>query len=182
MIVDIRGTHGSGKSFVVHEIIRTNKTEDVIENDPKKPIGYFLPEINGGIIGRYDRTCGGCDGISPVAEICRRIRWFDERCDVVFLEGILVAHTFQRYSDMAKEINDWNFCFLNTPLKKCIARVKTRRRKAGNLKPLDPKNIIKDHRCIWERRRIQFQEAGHSVIILPWQDPLKPIKELVHGV
>lgn len=181
MIIDVRGTHGSGKSFVVHELLRKNKAEDYFEDPEDKPIGHFLPEIDAGIVGRYDRTCGGCDGVSPVAEIVRRIRLMHDECTHVIFEGILVAHTFQRYHELAQELGDYHFCFLNTPLKKCISRVKARRRAKGNDKPLDPKNIIKDWNCIWGTVRIKMRDAGHNVHVIDWKDPVSQVEKLIYG-
>lgn len=194
-ILDIRGTHGSGKSHVMHTLLEGNTKR-------KKPItgfceykqkemtlGYDLGKYKNrpstAIIGRYETQCGGCDGVGSADEICRRVRLFvrDLQYDNVLLEGILVAHTFKRYSELAKELeaegHEYHFCFLSTPLATCITRVKQRRLKQGNTKPFNPKNCIHDYNQIWRRTRAKMKEAGHRVTELEWQDPLPQVMELL---
>ena len=166
-IFDIRGTHGSGKSHLVHTLLKKHKSRDIVEKGVR--IGHYIPDIDCGIVGRYDRTCGGCDGIKTADEVVRRVRMLKLKCKRVVLEGILVSHTFKRYADLAQDLGDYNFLFLDPPLKVCIDRVVARRKERGNDKPFDPKNVKKDHERIWERLRLQVKEAGLNVYELPYQ-------------
>jgi hypothetical protein len=188
MILDIRGTHGSGKSYIPHQILKEHASASIYlvspeewswepVNGTEKPIAQYVPEFDLAILGSYDRTCGGCDGISPVAEIVRRLEWCHDHFTNVMLEGILVAHTHKRYSELAGRLHDYRFFFLNTPLKTCIARVRKRRKERGNTKPLDPKNIIKDWNCIWKRMPDKMRKDGRSVTILNWKTAYEEILE-----
>jgi predicted kinase len=178
-VLDIRGTHGSGKSWVVHQLLAAQPHVSIDEDG--KQIGYHLPGIDTAVVGKYENVCGGCDQIATADEVCRRARLFHSKYRHVLLEGILVAHTFKRYSQLATELGDYVFCFLNTPLKTCIARVLARRKAKGNAKPFKPDNLIKDWHNIWDRVQRQCREAGHIVKVLDYRDPLKTVLEIIHG-
>lgn len=180
-VIDIRGTHGSGKSTIAHNLIRVFGCKEVLEDN--KIIGYMSEDKRLGVVGPYNRVCGGCDGVRDAAEIERRLGWFSARCTHVVMEGILVAHTFKRYSLLAHQYTDsgygYKFLFLDTPLKNCIARVLSRRIKSGNTKPFNSTNLVRDWGGIWNRVRLKCQEAGHEVIILPWKDPMPTVIDLL---
>lgn len=175
MIFDIRGTHGSGKSWVVRQILDRLDAIPIVENGVH--LGYHLPPVDAAVLGRYETECGGCDGIKTADEVVRRVRVFHGRYRHVLLEGILVSHTFKRYAALAKELGNYTFFFLDTPLNSCVARVKHRRREAGNHKPLDPKNVVKDWHGVWERVRGQCVASGLRVEILDHSDPIPPLLE-----
>jgi hypothetical protein len=183
MIVDIRGTHGSGKSWIVHQLL-DGPVDQINEDD--KLIGYYRPGLELAVVGKYESECGGCDGVGSADEVCRRVRMFAATYTNVVLEGILVAHTFKRYSALATEVtqnelDNYVFCFLNTPLKKCISRVRTRRRAKGNRKEFDPRNVINDYKNIWHGVRKKCMEAGHRVVVLDYRDPLPAVYGLLQG-
>ncbi len=184
MILDVRGTHGSGKSYVMHSILKRYKHNKIIGRCERKKkdnyhLGYHLPEIDAAIIGRYESACGGCDGVGSPDEICRRLRMFNEQHGIVLLEGIMVAHTFKRYSSLAKELDDYRFLFLNTPLATCIRRVKSRRASAGNTTPFNPKNLIHDYKQIWIRTRANCKKSNHNVVELSWKDPMPQVFKII---
>lgn len=184
MIIDIRGTHGSGKSWVMHQLLKKFDHEAITgycEHKQKEmTLGYYLPEPDAAIIGRYSNQCGGCDGVGSAGEVCRRVRMFSKQYERVLLEGILVAHTFKRYSELAEEIEEdptqvYKFLFLDTPLEVCIERVKARRIERGNTKEFDPKNVIHDYRSIWERTRKKMQDSEHYVVEVPYKKSLQTV-------
>lgn len=181
-ILDIRGTHGSGKSWVVHRLLAEYEHRDFVE--PAHGVtGYHLPAVDCGVVGRYERTCGGCDGIKTQDEVCRRVREYARMFRHVILEGILVAHTFSRYHALATEMeaagHPYYFVFLNTPLRVCVARVVGRRLKAGNEKPLNKDNLVRDWHRIWERLRLEVAQAGHRVAVADYRDPMSTIRSLL---
>lgn len=178
-ILDVRGTHGSGKSWVVHRLLGAQPHNDIEEGG--QHLGYYLPGIDLAVVGRYSTKCGGCDGVGSADEVVRRVRRFAREYRNVLLEGILVAHTFKRYSSLANELSPlpYHFCFLNTPLKTCLARVKARRLAKGDERPLKPDNVVGDWHNIWEGVRTKCVAAGHSVVILDYRDPLKNLLELL---
>lgn len=167
-VLDIRGTHGSGKSYLVHMLLSIRRNEPILEDG--KHLGYYLPGIDAAVLGKYGNKCGGCDGIKNPDEVCRRVRMFARKYSVVILEGILVAHTFKRYNDLAQEIGDYRFLFLDTPLDACIERVKLRRAEVGNAKPFNPRNVQHDHKQIWTNCRAKLVDAGRRVVVLEHGD------------
>lgn len=182
MILDVRGTHGSGKSTVATHFTRMAGAQAVIgaclteSGRAKKPkehvLGYRVPLPENKhlfVLGNYKNQCGGCDGIPTQEEITARVLHGMETHDHVLLEGILISHTFDRWNRFAQG-KDWRFLFLNTSLNECIRRVELRRERAGNEKPLNPSNVIKD----WHRVRKlhgEFQRAGRNVV---WLDDYEP--------
>lgn len=175
-VVDIRGTHGSGKSHIPIFLLHKYDHDDITEGD--KHLGYYIPQLKLAIVGKYSNQCGGCDGVGGPDEVVRRTKLFVRRYTNVLLEGILVSHTFKRYKELAKAVpGRYVFCFLDTPLAKCIARVRGRRLKAGNRKPFDPKKVKKDYACIWQSVRSKCVEAGLEVVVLKWQDPFSTLLE-----
>ena len=180
-ILDIRGTHGSGKSWLVHRLIKESKPEPEYIYEDGSNKGVFLENRKTAVVGLYDRVCGGCDGIKTAEEVCERVKLFSTNYTNVVLEGILVAHTFKRYAALATDLKkkNYKFLFLNTPLEVCISRVEKRRAARGKTGDFDPRNVVKDWNCIWGRRRLQFKEAGFTVVELDWQNPYPQLlKEL----
>ncbi len=174
-VIDLRGTHGAGKSYVMHELLAMHPHEPIVKK--KEHLGYYLPSIDTVIIGKYAAVTGGCDGIRTPDEVVKRVKKFSKKYRYVLLEGILVSHTFKRYSKLANKIKDYRFLFLNTPLRTCISRVKKRRKAKGNTKPFDPKNLRKDYVQIWKRTRLKCLIAGHYVVEVPYKLSVETVLE-----
>jgi len=168
-IIDIRGTNGSGKTYLVRELIERlgGKKSYYLEDDADRIIGYTLQDGTG-LLGPYEKAVsGGCDQIRTMDQVCDLVRdMVDDGHHTIILEGYIVSHTFSRWHAMAKEMKKrdykWHFRFLETELEECIRRVKLRRAARGNTNPYDPKNLTRD----WHRSRKvveQFLDAGHDV-------------------
>lgn len=184
-VIDIRGTHGSGKSTIVHRLI-DRKTAKVVSDDDGNPIALTLcrrAAPDSIVVGvDYLRTdCAGCDNIKPTEEISRRVRYLALRFRYVVLEGILVSHTFARYNALAEELGDYRFLFLDTPLDVCIRRVSERRVSKGKPAEFDPKNVVKDHHNVYTVVRGKLERAGRTVRVIPWQDPMPAVLEEFRG-
>jgi hypothetical protein len=187
-ILDIRGTHGSGKSWLVRQLLEKFHGRDLFESgdgSPTRPIGYLLPGPDAAVVGRYRCHSGGCDRIGRADDVCCRIRLLAAAHRHVVLEGILVSHTFQRYNALALEMEvrqqPYYFCFLDTPLEVCVERVRARRKARGAGGSFNPKaHVGKDWQAVWGRVRGQCLEAGRRVLVLPWQDPLSSVLEVLN--
>lgn len=155
MVINLRGTSGSGKTTVVRGIMAKG---DVIPlgGTAKKPEAYAIQLLGRErpvyAIGSYENTCGGCDAVSPGTqdEICRRIRHYAALGDVL-VEGLLMSHLFSRYAMLDRELHakgiQYIWAFLDTPLDVCLQRVEARREErrlaktvVPEFKPLNPKN------------------------------------------
>jgi hypothetical protein len=177
-VLDIRGTHGSGKSWIVRQVLERYRHIAIegpgLTGKGSRIWGYRVPQVDCGIVGSYEVQNGGCDTIKDMAKIVEVMKKLATEHANVIMEGIFVAHTFKRYDELANDMAayGYRFFFLNTPLRTCIARVRARRIAKGNEKDLDTTNIERDHDTIWARLRIKFAEAGHKVTVLDYRDPL----------
>jgi hypothetical protein len=146
-------------------------------------LGYHLPRLACGIIGKYERVCGGCDGIKEADEVVRRIKLFSTIYRYVILEGILVSHTYGRYAALATQLREggvpYVFCFIDTPRDVCVQRVLNRRAEAGNTKPFNPANLDRDHATVWGKLRHKARQDGHAVVELDHRDPLRGLLPLL---
>lgn len=186
-VLDIRGTHGSGKSTVPLDLI--TKYAKTVRKWVGKPLtyegkeqllGYYIPELNLTIIGRYETACGGCDGIKTQEEIKVRVLTASANSHVL-LEGILVAHTFGPWEEFSRPWGpNWKFLFLDTPLAECITRVNARRAMAGKGELADPKNIIRDHARIWALRA-KFKEAGRVALWVNNETSIADVLEVLNA-
>ena len=55
-ILDIRGTHGSGKSWLVHRLIKESKPEPEYIYEDGSNKGVFLENRKTAVVGLYDRV------------------------------------------------------------------------------------------------------------------------------
>jgi hypothetical protein len=161
MVINVRGTSGSGKSTIVRGIMEKGQVGPIGEG--RKPDGYIvqIPELVRPVyvVGPYVTACGGCDAISTQDEICARIRAYSTLGDVL-VEGLLMSHSFARYVALDRELfaRDGTHCiwaFLDTPLSLCLDRVRARREErrlatGGEFKELNTKNTTDKHRDNFE--------------------------------
>lgn len=133
MIINIRGTSGSGKSTIIKKVMATYPVKiPVMIKGRKQPLGYYLkregrPTL--AVVGHYEADCGGCDtipaGHDKVYELVNYAR--KEGCDVLF-EGLLLAAEYIRASNMNKEIgHELKIIALTTPIDQCLASINARR-------------------------------------------------------
>jgi adenylate kinase family enzyme len=132
LIINLRGTHGSGKTYVSHELIRRYSNEAVI--DPEyvqekhfvKPNAHvFGPDL--AIIGRYK---SGMDGIFPQTIVEEMIEYWANKSTSVIWENVMVSANVGRWCDLTHKLNPVNhgvWLFFDTPLQLCIDRVFERR-------------------------------------------------------
>jgi hypothetical protein len=170
MLINLRGTSGSGKSTAVF---------GVLAQCPHKPIGrlpeaYALCAQQAFIIGPYTSSCRGCDRILPFALIPKLIAKYAEHGHVVF-EGLLIS-TFYGAIGKLMETRDSVVMFLDTPLDVCIARVKARRRAAGNFRPFDPELLALKHATIAQIK----DKFGARAMTVSDHDATATIMQLLH--
>lgn len=186
-VFDIRGTHGSGKSTIVRELLSRHS----FNLERRLPLtyegrvhnfGYTCKTLNLAILGNYENVCGGCDGIKTQNEIKARVLHYLDRGFNVLLEGILVAHTYGPWRDFAQKVEEaygaeWHFVFLNTDVEECVRRVNQRRAEAGKGPIEDEGNIRRDHHRIGQMAD-KFQ--GDGFIVLHAAD-YEDLGNLFHG-
>jgi hypothetical protein len=142
MLINLRGTSGSGKSTAVLGLLVQCPHKRIYGALGRLPEAYALCAQPVFVIGPYVSNCGGCDRILPFALVPQLIEKYAQRGDVVF-EGLLLS-TFYGEVGRMMERRDAAVMFLDTPLEVCIARVKARR---GG-RPFNPKLLTQKHATI----------------------------------
>lgn len=107
MIINIRGTSGSGKTYTAENFMDyCGQVRTMVYNDDKKIVAtlvhYDMVPVY--FIGAYINACGGCDTISTQDMACSLVRHFSQFGHVIF-EGLLMSHLFARYAALWKELS-----------------------------------------------------------------------------
>lgn len=170
MIINIRGTSGSGKTYVVRALMEKFGDNLLVHSDGEclergKVVAhcshYLMQPVY--FIGDYSGAeCGGCDTIPTQNLVCSLVRHFSQFGHVVF-EGLLISHLYARYASLGEELADVGehivFMYLDTPIELCLARVRERRARKGNTKPFNPANTIGKHESV-HKCYVKMVEAG----------------------
>lgn len=174
MIINVRGTNGSGKSTVAKTIIdRYGGRPDHSQPIYEVPLTRKLT-----ILGSYHTACGGCDTIKTVKEVIDRATAAARYGDVLF-EGILISTTYGAVGEWSTQYgDDFVFAFMSTPLDTCIARVEARRRAAGNLKTFNCSGLVQKFATI-EKVHSKVYREGRHVLRLNVDDPVSDILGLL---
>lgn len=183
MILNIRGTHGSGKSTIVRNILDRYGAEPIACGEDK-PQGYRVPLQDGKqlyVVGSYENQCGGCDGIQPYSLIWPRVASYT-LCGHVLFEGALVSSSYGEIGRSSEAYgDDFVFAFLDTPLEVCLERIRKRREAKGNTKPLDPKNTRVKYDNIQRSIGKIRDELGRRVVIIDHRRAVPQIMGLLYG-
>lgn len=141
VLLNIRGTNGSGKSYTVCEITKgRTSTLKMIDGIKVYDYGDFY------VIGSYDKACGGLDTITDFYAIDPLVQKLIKDKHVL-MDGLLWSGVFRASHKLSeairKEGHQMLWLCMDTTAHKCIDNVMRRRATAGNFKPLDTNNLIK---------------------------------------
>jgi hypothetical protein len=183
MIINIRGTNGSGKSSAVRVLMKhLGKPTSFLFDD--KEAGYRFkstPPIF--VLGKYQSSCGGLDasfsykGAADDVLLCLDL--LAEKGDVV-CEGLVAMSSYgfgrlTNFADTQKaKGNNVIFALLDTPAEICVKRVRERRKAAGNGTPFDPEKLLDKYVSV-VRTQEQLQKAGYDARIIPHEEPLQTL-------
>lgn len=187
MIVLLSGTSGSGKTFIVEQLLAELGPHDTtLRLGPRhKHGGYVWERRRVTIMGEYTAACGGCDRLSwkgASDEIEQAVVAHHELGHKVVLEGLLVGTWgIPRMSRLVPR--GLIVIHLATPVEECVRAVEERRsaRAAAAGKepvPLSPANTVGKHAgllSVLPRRR----RAGIPVELLDRAAALARVRELV---
>lgn len=149
MIINIKGTSGSGKSTIVREIVKCYTGTKVAKfiDGRRQPIGYIHNREGDGpaleVIGHYETPCGGCDTINKLDEVFERVRAAHAEGRDVLFEGLLISADFNRTHALHEDGLPLLVVGLDSvPLDVCIESVNERRRakRGPDAPPVNPKN------------------------------------------
>jgi predicted kinase len=191
MILNIRGTHGSGKSTLVRKLLDSGTTmaavnEDGSPSDAKRPAGYVvfgLPGMKKGaamyVVGPYETACGGADAIQPYDLIWPRVLEYARKGHVIF-EGALVSSSVGNIGRemAARRQKDCVVLFLDTPVQVCLDRIAKRRAAKGDERPLNPKNTTVKHHAV-EVSRPKLEALGLRCVTLHHRKAFKELMEVI---
>lgn len=147
MIIQVRGTHGSGKTTTVREVMKRYVCTPHYIEGRDRPFGYSCAIPAGGSVwvpGSYENVTGGCDTISKIDLIFGSIKAQAEAGFHVLFEGILAQHSAPR----VLELPDYTAIVLTTPVEECVRRVNQRRASAGKSPLESDQNIRKEWKSV----------------------------------
>lgn len=168
MIINIRGTNGSGKSTVVREVMR--RCAAVIpayKPGADRPYGYIgcqqrTPESWPDpifIVGHYGTACGGADTYPSIDAVYAAVH--RERRYHVLYEGMLVQDDVRRAVELKDEVgvDDLLVIALDVPIEQCLESIRARRAEAGNGTPVNPENTVSRAERL-KRTMVRLKEGG----------------------
>lgn len=166
MIINIRGTSGSGKSTVAFTMLDKFPFEK-ITNKEGKVMGY---KVDAGLnkpvylVGKYETKCGGCDTIATQQEAADRAVYFHELGGHVLMEGLLASAAGPKgaVTKTLEETRAACFAILDTPLDVCLERVKQRRLARGDERPLNETNTREKWKQTMQTAKA-LKELGYDV-------------------
>ena len=184
MIINLRGTSGSGKTTVIRELMQLYTPVSVIERtETGCPLVY---QLSGSIspvyvLGSYENVCGGCDVVENYTVVIPQLIAKYMVSGHVLFEGLLVSGAFGAtgacLSKLAKGV-----CvvvaFLDTPLSICLDRVKNRRVQRGAQKVFNPANTIQKFNQIVAVKRM-FRGTDVRVVDVDHREALQHIVQLL---
>lgn len=186
MIIQLRGTNGSGKTWIVKQVMNTYEFKTIVNRD-REIMGYYSKEINLFVVGRYTNSCGGCDNIHTQDEICARIYKAASKGWNVLFEGLLPSHLASRfvklYKDMQEQSVDCYFIFLTTPLEQCYENIMARRKASGRRSTKEPRAYITEYNNVVKSMH-NMEKQGvpkSSLLELSAQEALYFITEKMEG-
>jgi hypothetical protein len=160
MIIQIRGTSGSGKTWVMRRVMESlGGWTSYYQPGRQKPLYYGRRGVI--VLGHYDSPCGGCDNIGSAAQVYELTKQMidPDPSRVIVQEGLLLSEDSKWGRKLLEEGHDLRAVFLSTPLEECLGNIRRRREEAGNEKPLNEKNTA-NRVAVIERARVKLKEAG----------------------
>ena len=172
MIVNIRGGSGSGKTFLVRQLMAVQNAQPILDDDGK--IEAYHLDGNIYVIGRYNVMSGGCDRIPTQDKLYDCVRKYAAMGHVIF-EGLFVSTGWKRYHELSQELGGAVWAFLDTSLEQCLANVF--KRNGG--KPVNEKSV----QGYWEQGQKWYgvaKAAGERAVCLRYDHGFEDLVALLH--
>jgi hypothetical protein len=163
MIVQIRGTSGSGKSWVVHNIKQylsyyfNVEGYSFWEERKRTPSWYEFPIDDSKrkvvLLGQYETNCGGVDNIGASApRVFPYMQMFEGEGSLVFAEGLLLSEDVIWLEKLKEPVL---ILHLNTSAVRCYNRIKKRQKESGRGHT--------DNKRIWRKMETRIKTIERSV-------------------
>jgi hypothetical protein len=196
VIINPRGTSGSGKTELVRRILaqygwrRSARFEDAAGPEPiyregrSRPLGYRLEHPLGGrplaVVGHYEVTSGGCDTIRAadggLDEIMRQAADYAATGHDVLIEGQRLSSDYERSAELARS-HRLHILRLTTPLDQCARNLVWRRRARRDTWPAVAETVADEHEMVAEACERLGQYA--TVEALGFDDALARARDLL---
>lgn len=158
MILQIRGTSGTGKTTVMRAVMEAAECKPCKTEKGKRKervVAYRgkWDELNVYVLGNYENEgTGGCDCINEIETVVQLVDEFasvthrangDHKAIILF-EGLLLAHSWGRMGEFVHEKYGHRYmnAFLSTTCEQAVKNVLARRLKAGANND-DPERVAK---------------------------------------
>lgn len=178
MIVNIRGTGGSGKSTLVRLVMDRYpvKIPKFIEGR-KQPYGYLLARDVADtpmlwVVGHYNTACGGGDTLKSPGDVFDSVRDKAEAGYDVLFEGIISQDDVTRTIALHRSF-PLLVLALTTPVEECLKGIQARRDERGDERPLSSKNTESRNRRLMTSILPRLKDAGVEVMKLSREDALQ---------
>lgn len=186
MILNIRGTNGSGKSTIVRGVFEQFLAKPLYGVlGPRRPEAYCLTKNKFKllyILGSYLTPAGGADCIQPYDNIIPLIGKYAQRGHVLF-EGVLVSKSkgsvgtyLEKYGKQAVLL------FLDTTLEQCISAVQQRRTDRDDERTLNPKNLTEAFKAVVRVKKTLTDEGVLRIETISRENGVKTILKLLKEV
>lgn len=193
MIVNVRGSSGAGKSYIGHELLRLFPVEEELwvpvgsefnKNKTKeKTIGYLLPG-DLVVLGRYNATCGGVEGM-PTAKTERNlVYWAATRYRHVYFEGLFLSLSYGPWVKLHERLKDENVkalpfqvLVLNTPMAVCETRVIER---SARTQLNRDATIVKNWNRIHKNVKPGLERGGIDCRYIEWTHSVEAVIDWFH--
>ncbi len=167
VIINPRGTSGSGKTELVRRILAqygwrrradfagAGGVEFIYREGRRRPFGYRLGHPLGGrplaVVGHYEVTSGGCDTIRAadggLEEIMRRAADYAVTGHDVLIEGQRLSSEYERSAELARS-HRLHILRLTTPLDRCARNLVWRRRARRDTWPAVAGAVAVEHKMV----------------------------------
>lgn len=177
LIINLRGTNGSGKSTAARGMLRHSPPlhEDIQRQGWNVTVMGVNCLTDGRtlLIGNYpEGKTGGCDRVKTFELMRGAIRRASDSYPIIIFEGITVSTVFGSWADFCQQEPFW-WVYLNTPLHVCIERVKLRNGGAD----FNEEMVADKYRAI-SATRLKAIDAGFQVVDLHWADSINGLQTL----
>lgn len=168
MIINIRGTNGSGKSTIVRKLLAASSSSQPKYGcmGARQPEAYRLmvPGVAKPIyvLGPYIANIGGCDRIRPYDSILDLVRKYAAQGHVVF-EGVLISDNYGRMGELLESYGKSAvLMYLDTPLEVCLNNIQARTGEGSKTKHVERKfhEIKKVRGWFLENGKVRIEDVS----------------------
>ena len=192
MILQIRGTSGTGKTTVMRAVMEAAECKPCSTQMGKRKervVAYrgYLKDMPLIVIGNYENEgTGGCDCINEIETVVQLVDDFASPSNdplkgnhraIVMFEGLLLAHSWGRMGEFVHEKYGHRYqnAFLSTTCEQAIKNVLARRLKAGanNDDPERVAKIIKNIEADYYRVELAHKRViarGGQLVDVPYKN------------